>query len=419
MFATIKQIFKTSNKELRKKILFTLISLFIFKLGTTIIVPYIAKNNIVPGDLGFLELLNVMNGGGLQTFSIFALGVMPYINASIIIQLLQMDIVPYLSDLAKEGHTGRTKLNAITRVLGIVLAFIQGYIFALNYIKTGNVAVYIECAVVLTAGTAFLLWLGDQITVKGIGNGTSLIIMSGIISSLPTMFVGAYKAMVSTNFNIGGIIQFVIYVLMYFAIIVGVVYEQIAERRIPIQYANRSSSNFGNNQNYMPFKINSAGVMPVIFASALISIVGIIGSLIKNDNFTNFINNYINYSSVTGFILYMIVIIGFTYFFTFVQLKPKEMTENLQKNGGYIPGIRPGDDTLKYVNTVLYRITFIGAIALALLAGIPIIFGNFSGLNANITLGGTGLLIVVGVALETYKQLESQLVTKTYKRGRK
>ena len=415
MFKTFRQIFKKTNKDLRNRVLYTLGALVIFCLGNTITVPGMKE---ITGDLGFLELLNAMSGGGLKQFSIFALGITPYITASIIIQILAMDIVPYFAELAKQGHTGRVKLNMYTRIFGIALAFIQGYLFAYNFSGTDPL-LCVEVATILTAGTAFLLWLGDQMTAKGVGNGISLIIMAGIIASLPTMFYNAWEGMIGDNATFNGIMQFVLYVVVYFGIIIGVVYLETSERRIPIQYANKSVGSFGGNQNYIPFKINSAGVMPVIFASALFSIPAIIAALINNQEFTNFVNTYINYSTPLGFIIYVLIIIAFAYFYTFLQLKPKEMAENLQKNGGYIPGVRPGEETLKYIKTILNRLTIVGALMLAVLVGIPILFGLISNLDASVTLGGTGVIIVVGVALETYKQVESQVASREYVRGRR
>ena len=422
MFASVKQIFNPKNKDLQKRILFTLFALFIFKLGTLIIVPGIDKNALGTGSLGFLELLNVMGGGAMERFSIFALGVSPYITASIIIQLLQMDIVPYLSELSKQGGVGRAKLNQITRVVGIILAFIQGYMYSYAYIGNGNAMDYLQFAVVLTAGTCFTLWLGDQITAKGVGNGISMIIMAGIIASMPNMFANAWSGFVnasSVQGNVLGIVLFAVYVIIYLAIIIGIIYVQSAERRIPIQYANKSNSVYGGKQNYIPFKLNSAGVIPVIFASALVSIPGIIAQFIKKDGFTLFINKWLSLDSVTGLILYVVLIFAFSYFYTFLQIKPKDMADNLNKNGGYIPGIRPGDETEKYVTKILKRLTVVGSIGLAFIALLPILFGMVTDLPTSVTIGGTGLLIVVGVALETYKQIESQLVSRNYTKGRR
>lgn len=421
MFASVKQIFSPKNKDLQKKILFTLLGLFIFKLGTLIVVPGIDKDSLT-GSLGFLELLNVMGGGAMERFSIFALGVGPYITASIIIQLLSMDIIPYLSELNEQGGVGRAKLNQITRIVGIILAFIQGYMYSFAYIGNGNAMDYMQFSIILTAGTCFLLWLGDQITAKGVGNGVSLIIMAGIIASMPNMFASAWGGFVDASSMQGtllGIVLFIIYVLVYLVIVVGIIFVENAERRIPVQYANKSNATFGGKQNYLPFRLNSAGVIPVIFASALLSIPSIIAQFIKKDGFTLFINKWIVTSSPTGLILYIVLIFAFSYFYTFIQIKPKDMADNLNKNGGYIPGIRPGEETNKYITKVLKRLTVVGATGLTFIAALPIVFGMLTNLPTSVTIGGTGLLIVVGVALETYKQIESQLVSRNYTRGRR
>lgn len=422
MFASAKQIFSPKNKDLQKKILFTLLALAVFKLGTLIIVPGIDKSSLGTSSLGFLELLNVMGGGAMERFSIFALGVGPYITASIIIQLLEMDIVPYLAELSKQGGVGRAKLNQITRIVGIILAFIQGYMYSFAYIGNGSVMDYMQFSIVLTAGTCFLLWLGDQITAKGVGNGISLIIMAGIIASMPNMFASAWGGFVDASSIQGtvlGIVMFCIYVLIYLLIIVGIVFVENAERRIPVQYANKSNSVYGGKQNYLPFRLNSAGVIPVIFASALLSIPSILAQFLKKDALTLFINKWIVISSPTGLILYIVFIFAFSYFYTFLQIKPKDMTDNLNKNGGYIPGIRPGEETEKYITKILKRLTVVGATSLAFIAALPVVFGMISNLPSSVTIGGTGLLIVVGVGLETYKQIESQLVSRNYTRGRR
>ena len=423
MFARFKQLFNPKNKDLRKRILFTFVVLFIFKLGTTIVVPGIDKESLGTNNLGFLELINAMGGGALEQFSIFALGVMPYITASIVVQLLQMDIIPYFAELSKQGGTGRTKLNQITRYLGIALAFIQGYMYSFAFVKGGTPIEYMMFALILTAGTSLLLWLGDQITAKGIGNGISLIIMAGIIATMPNMFIQAWYGMIpdgaTTQQLAFGITKFVLFVIMYIAIILGVVFVETSERRIPIQYANKSTSSKLAKQNYIPFKLNSAGVIPVIFASAIISIPGMIASALKNDGFTLFVNKWLTMTTPTGFIIYVLCIFAFAYFYTFLQLKPKELAENLNQNGGFIPGVRPGDETVNYVSKVLKRITTVGALSLVIIAAIPIIFGAISSLPSSVRVGGTSLLIVVGVALETYKQLDSELITRSHTRGRR
>ena len=413
MFATVKQIFNSKNRDLLKRILFTLAALFVFKIGTAIIVPGV---NASTSGMAFLEVLDAMSGGAFANASIFALGVSPYITAQIVIQLLSADIVPYLSELKNQGGVGRRKLDQITRIAGIALAFLQGYLYSYAYIGNGSAMDYILYSLILTTGTALVMWIADQITVKGIGNGMSLIIMAGIISVLPNMFKNLWVELFAKGFI--GIVIFMAFILVFIGIIVGVIYVESAERRIPIQYANKSTSALGK-QSYIPFKLNSSGVMPVIFASALLSIPQILASVFKKEAFTLFVQKYLTYTNGVGLIIYVVLIFVFAYFYTFMQLKPSEMSENLNKNGGYIPGIRPGKDTTEYVKTVLKRITIVGAGFLTSLAILPILFDKVSNLTTSITISGTGLLIVVGVALETYKQIESQLVSRTYTKGRK
>lgn len=417
MFQPLKQLMSPINKDLRVRILFTLGALLIFVVGTGIQVPGTAD---VTGSLGFLELINVMGGGALKQFSIFALGVMPYITASIIVELLQMDIIPYFSELKKQGPVGRQKLNQITRYMGIIFAFIEGFAFAFAFLGSGKSTLdYMYVATVMTAGTAFLLWLGDQITQKGIGNGISLIIMAGIISTLPSMFVTAFKELIlesSVSLPLG-ILSFVGFVIIYFLIIIGVIFVENSERKIAIQYANKTTSAFGANQSYMPIRINSAGVVPVIFASSLLAIPATIAQFVKNTGFTNFVNKYLNYTTPVGFLIFVVLIYFFAYFYTFLQLKPDELAKNLQENGGFIPGVRPGKDTEKHISNILSKLTIVGGLFLVIISGLPIVFSNVTKLPSSITIGGTSLLIVVGVALETYKQLEGSLVTRTYKKG--
>lgn len=414
MFKKIKQFFSPANKDLRKKVWFTFAMLFVFKIGTAVVVPGVDADL----NVGFLELLNVLGGGAMQNFSIFALGVTPYITASIIMQLLQMDIIPYFTELSKQGQTGRNKINQITRVLGIVLAFIQGYMFSFAFIPNGTVSDYLEVSLVLTAGTSLLLWIGDEITKKGLGNGTSMIIMAGILASTPYMLSQAWSGLVTVDAGTMGIVKFILFIILYLFIVLGVLFVQLAERRIPIQYANKSDNVFSNKKTYMPFKLNSAGVVPVIFASALISAPALIAQFSKNEDWMIFVNRYLSLTSVTGFLIFVVLIVAFSFFYTFIVIKPKEMAENLQRSGGYIPGIRPGEETIKYVSKVLIRLTVVGSIFLAVIAGLPYIFSMVSDLPSTVSIGGTGLLIVVGVILEIYKQLESSLISRSYKRRR-
>lgn len=418
MFATFKQIFKKTNKDLKSRVLYTLGALFIFALGNAITVPGMSA---ITENLGFLELLNAMSGGGLKQFSIFALGVMPYITASILLQVLQMDLmgITYFQELKEMGEEGRRKINQINRYLGIGFALIEGYIYSIMFMgKTATPLEYVEISLILTAGTAFLLYLGDQITNKGLGNGISLIIMAGIVNTMPRMMIEAFNALAINGSNTFlGILSFVIFILLYIGIIVGVIYVQEAERRIPIQYSNRSAGTYKANTSFLPLRINSAGVMPVIFASAVLAIPTTLTYIIKNESFKLFVDKYLSTQTPVGFIIYILLIIAFTYGYTYLAaVNPEDISKNLNKQNGYIPGIRPGTETTKYVSKVLSRITFMGAIFIAIIAAIPIIFSWISDMPSIVTLGGTSILIVVGVLLETYKQLESSVASRAYRR---
>ena len=416
MFRGFSQLFNKANKDLRKRIYITLFCLGLFALGSSVTIPWATQ---IYQDLGFLEIFNIMSGGGLRSFSIFALGVSPYITASIITQLLQMDIIPYFKDLKDQGYTGRQKINKINRYMGIIIGFFQAYVLCIAYMGSASVFVQLKTALVMTAGTAFCLWMGDQITNKGIGNGQSMLIMAGIILSMPSIFTGAYYGFITsgTYESALGIFFFSLFILVYILIIVGIIWIQLAERRIPIQYANKSTSAYGAQNSFLPIKLNSAGVMPVIFASAIIAIPQTLANFIKSEGYIKFVNNYLNYNTVVGLIIYLVLIVLFSYIYTLLQFRPADISENLQKNGGYIPGIRPGVETKNYIKSVLIKITTFGSLFLVVIAALPILFSNYSNVqNANITLGGTGILIVVGVALETYKQIESVLTQKEYKR---
>ena len=417
MFKGIAKIFSKSNKDLRKRIYFTLFCLGFFAVGTGVTIPW-AK--YITSERGFLEIFNLMSGGALRNFSIFGLGVSPYITASIITQLLQMDIIPYFKDLKEQGYVGRQKINKITRYLGIIIAFIQAYAISVFTLHESDVMVVLKISLVMTAGTAFLLWMGDEMTRKGIGNGQSLLIMAGIIMSMPSIFTGAYNAFLGGAMETGlGITLFALFILVYILIIVGIIWIQLAERRIPIQYSNRTTSAYGAQQSFLPIKINSAGVIPVIFAQVLTTIPATIVSVIGNESAINFVNNYIVYTSPTGLLLYIILIFVFGYFYTFLSMNPDEMSKNLNKNGGYIPGVRPGEETSKYISKSLSRLTTVGSVFLVILAALPVVISSFTKLPNSVTIGGTGILIVVGVAIETYKQIESSLTARSYSERKK
>lgn len=411
MFRALKQLTSPTNKDLRKRIYFTLLVLFIYAVGVNITVPATGMGTY-KSTLDFLSRLSAMTGGALRNFSIFALGVGPYISASIITQLLQMDIIPYFSELKNQGPVGRQKMNKITRYMGIAFAFVQGFAYSFMMLDAASTTAFdrMYVALILTAGTSFLLWLGDQVTQKGLGNGVSLFIMAGIIIDMPYTF----KEIFSSN----NALLFALFLLIYIVIIIGVIFIQEAERKIQIQYANKTTI-VASNRSYMPIKINSAGVIPVIFASSLFTIPQVISQLdfAKDTGFADFVNNFLSYSTPIGFVIYILLIYFFAYVYTFIQIKPEEMAKNLNEAGGFIPGIRPGKDTEKYISKVLSRLTFVGGLFIAVIAAIPIIFSLISGFESAAGIAGTSLLIVVGVLVETYKQLEGSLVARNYKKG--
>lgn len=417
------KLFSKEAKDLRKRILFTLLVLGIYAFGTGITIVWATPwLGTLVDQLDFLGVFNLMSGGGFDRFAIFGLGVTPYINASIVTQLLTMDIIPYFKELKEQGYVGRQKINRITRYLGIILAFIQAYVLTVFLLDVHDVAEVLKITLVMTAGTSLLLWLGDQITSKGIGNGQSLLIMASIVLSLPAVFTGAYNALLGPSATITtwvGILLFGVYLLMYLLVIVGIVWITLAERRIPIQYANKTVSAYKERQSYLPLRINYAGVMPVIFASMLLTIPSIVVTIIGNQDAINFVNNYIMYTSVPGFILYIALIVFFSYFYTFMAMNPEEMSKDLNKSGAYIPGVRPGAETTKYISDVVGRLTLVGSLFIAILAGMPILISNLTGLSQSVAIGGTGILIVVGVAIETYKQVQSGLVSRKYSSRRR
>lgn len=426
MFQTISNFMRV--KDIRDKIFFTLLVLIAFRLGAFVPVPNVDATALQQSDHSLIGFLNIFGGGALANFSILAMGIMPYITASIIMQLLQMDVVPKFTEWAKQGDVGRRKLAQFTRYFTIVLAFIQAIAMSFGFnrmyggtlIKDEGIATYVVIAIVLTAGTAFLLWLGEKITERGVGNGISIIIFAGIVAGIPT----AANQLYATQIQDAGdalFIKLVIMVLLLLVIIavtVGVIYVQEALRKIPIQYAKRATGRgqtTGGQQTHMPLKLNAAGVIPVIFAVAFFITPQSIATFFGENKVTSTIINVFDYTNPVGMVIYVGLIIAFTYFYAFIQVNPENVAENLKKQGAYIPGIRPGQDTENYLTSTLYRLTFVGSIFLSLVAVMPIVFINVANLPQSLQIGGTSLLIVVGVALETMKQLESQLVKRHYK----
>jgi len=415
-----------TNADLRKRIIFTLMIFVIYRIGSYVAVPLI--NTSVLGatmDSTFFGFMDALSGGALQRFSIFAMGISPYITASIVIQLLQMDIIPVLSEWAKEGETGKRKINQLTRYASLVLAFIQAITIAIGFnlmyggilLESRSVWAYLYIGIVMTAGTAMLLFLADQITLKGIGNGTSMLIIAGIISRIPSMITDIYDRYL-TNVNWVNILGVVTIVALMIATIIAVVYLQSATRKLPIQYANRHNAGqlSGRKDSFIPFKLNSAGVIPVIFASSLMMLPMTVVQFFPDAGFSNILNMLFNFQEQPiALLVYVALIVAFTYYYSFVQVSPEKIAENLKKQGSYIPGIRPGVDTENYVSKILGRVTFIGAIYLVIIACLPIVLGFFMDFPPSVQIGGTGILIVVGVAMETSKQISNKNMDQKYR----
>ncbi|WP_277583923.1 preprotein translocase subunit SecY [Psychrobacillus antarcticus] len=426
MFQTISNFMRV--RDIRNKIIFTLLMLIVFRIGTFVPVPYVDANVLKQTDqMGLIGFLNTFGGGALANFSILAMGIMPYITASIIVQLLQMDVVPKFTEWAKQGEVGRRKLAQFTRYFTIVLAFVQAIAMSYGFnrmysgslIKEEGVVTYLVIAIVLTAGTAFLMWLGEQITSKGVGNGISIIIFAGIAAAIPNAVNQVYAQQIQGAGD-ALFINIVIVLLLLLAIVavtVGVIYVQQALRKIPIQYAKRVSgtTQTGGQQTHLPLKVNAAGVIPVIFASAFLMAPQSLVLFFGQNSTTDAITRALDYTQPIGMTIYIALIVAFTYFYAFIQVNPENVADNLKKQGAYIPGIRPGINTQNYLTTVLYRLTFVGAIFLAVISIMPMLFVKYADLPQSAQIGGTSLLIVVGVALETMKQLESQLVKRHYK----
>ena len=420
MLETLRNAWKI--KEIRNKILFTIFIILVFRVGSVIPVPYIdveaLRNTSTDGTTNeFFSYLSILTGGGLEYGAIFAMSVTPYINSSIIIQLLCVAI-PALERLSKEGEEGQKKLAQITRYATVILALIQGtaYFIYLNnsgfLSVSGGAVIFAAFVIVLafTAGSALVMWLGEQIDVKGIGNGISILLFAGILSRGPQAFRALLAYWELQKVAVVGI------VVLFLAVIVFIVWMTNAERRIPVQYAKRVVGNkmYGGQNTHIPIKVNMSGVMPIIFASSILMLPTMILSFMTSTD--NFWYKALSLFSVQGIfyaVIYFILIIGFAYFYATIQFNPIEMANNLRKNGGAIPGIRPGKSTSDFISKILSRITLMGALFLSVIAILPIIIGSVGGIN--ISLGGTSVLIMVGVALDTVRNLESQMMMRHYK----
>ena len=435
MFKTIANALKTP--EVRKKVLYTLLLIVVFRLGCYITVPgvdNIALNEAMSSNDGIAGLINIISGGAFSRFSIFAMSISPYITASIVIQLLAM-IIPSLERLTKEGgEEGRKKINKYTKILTIVLAIVEAVGIFLSYSSTGIFVdnTFLTGAVVvvgLVAGTAILMWLGDQITNKGIGNGISILIFTGIIAGLPSFVTTLWGLIMTSNgFSTTGLLLAIGILIGAIILIAGVVFVQQAERRVPVQYSKKvvGRKMMGAQNTHIPLKLAMAGVMPIIFASSFMTFPAMIIQIFVSDiaSQTGFLAGLYKFSiatssssvgigySIANAIVYLLLIVGFTFFYTYATFNPAEVSKKKKKNGGFIPGIRAGKPTTEYLSSIISKLTWFGGLFLAIIAIIPM-FLRFT--NLNIAFGGTSILIVVGVALETVQQLESQLVMRHYK----
>ncbi len=435
MFKTIKNALKTP--EVRKKLIYTLILIVVFRLGCYITVPgvnSIALNEAMGEANGLAGLIDIISGGAFSRFSVFAMSISPYITASIVIQLLAM-IIPSLERLTKEGgEEGRQKINKYTKIVTIILALVEAVGLYLSY-KSSEIFVnqeFLTGALVVTglvAGTSLLMWLGDQITSKGIGNGISLLIFIGIVSGLPRGITNIWDLIFGNNeFNTTGLLTAIGIIIGALILVAGVVFVQQAERRVPVQYSKKvvGRKMVGAQSTHIPLKLAMAGVMPVIFASSFMTFPAMIIQIFVSDiaTQTGFLAGLYKFSiatssssvgigySIANAIVYLLLIMGFTFFYTYATFNPAEVSNNIKKNGGFIPGIRAGKPTTDYLSSIISKLTWFGGLFLALIAILPMLL-RFT--NLNIAFGGTSILIVVGVALETVQQLESQLAMRHYK----
>jgi preprotein translocase subunit SecY len=418
---TIKNIFKI--EDLRQRILYTLGILLVYRLGSYIVLPGIDPNALAgmkaQTEGGVMGLLDMFSGGAFSNASVFGLGIMPYISASIVIQLLGI-AVPYFQRLQKEGESGRRKVNQITRYLTVIILLLQAPAYIANLRAQAPEAFapgfsQLATIIILTAGTMFVMWLGEKITDKGIGNGISLIIMIGIIARMPFAVLAEFSSRLEQQG--GGLVAFLIEIVFLFFVFMATILLVQGTRRIPVQYAKRIVGNkqYGGVRQYIPLKVNAAGVMPIIFAQALMFIPITIAGFANSDTLTGFAAAF---ATVTGFwynFVFAVLIILFTYFYTAITINPMQMAEDMKKNGGFIPGIKPGRKTVEFLDTIMSRITLPGSIFLAFVAIMPA-FATIAGINSAFAqfYGGTSLLILVGVVLDTLQQIESHLLMRHY-----
>ena len=432
------------NKEIMSRIFFTIMILLVIRIGAAIPVPGVTVLDTLKNamqEASAVGLMDLLGGGALQNFSVLALGVSPYITAQIIVQLLSKDVLPALTELSKQGQYGRRKQEMATRYLTLMLGAVQAYGLIMTmqnneYIKLNlnpDFWTYAYIVTIILAGSMLTMWLGDQITQKGLGNGISIIIFAGCVRSLPIQISNAFQKWVLNNQGHGstellkGSFQFVVYILAFILIIAFVIFIELSKRKIPVQHAGKGGQNPSMAKaSFLPIKVNSAGVIPVIFASSIMMAPSVIASFISSDAANADWLKIFSYSELTpmgenfsfpwGIIIYITLIVVFCFFYASIQISPEQLAENFQKSGSYIPGIRPGNETERYVRKVVNRVTCIGAIALAFIAGLPVILTltNIFGGDSSLALGGTGLIIIVGVCIELNNQIEGLLAGKSF-----
>ncbi len=424
LFDTLKNIWKI--EELKTRILTTLGLILVYRLGTEIVLPGIDPAGLAAlkeqTSTGVLGLLDMFSGGAFSNASIFALGIMPYISASIVVQLLGI-AVPYFQRMQREGESGRRKINQITRYLTVLILILQGSAYLTNlhmqiqpeyFLLKGWLFTAFSVAV-LAAGSMFVLWLGEKITDKGIGNGVSIIIMIGIVARLPFGVVAEFGARVSQQG--GGIIAFIIEIVVLFFVFCGSILLVQGTRKVPVQYAKRIVGNkqYGGVRQYIPLKINAAGVMPIIFAQALMLLPISFANYASSESLSGFVAAFSNFTGFWYNFTFFVLIVAFTYFYTAITVNPMQMAEDMKKNGGFIPGVKPGRKTMEFLDTIMSRITLPGSIFLGIVAILPA-FATMAGVNNQFSqfYGGTSLLILVGVVLDTLQQIESHLLMRHY-----
>lgn len=441
----IVAIFK--NKDVRERILFTLMMFLVFRIGSNITVPGVELTSSL-GDTDVLSLMNLLGGGALQNFSVFALGVSPYITSSIIVELLSKDVLPALTELSKQGQSGRKKIEMATRYLTLVLGAVQAYGIivtmqnseVISFTEELTFWVYAKIILYLMAGSMLVMWMADQITEKGVGNGVSMIIFAGIVSALPSQIISATsyyfvnELVTEKSRIIAGALKLGLYLVTLVLIIVFVTFIEKSIRKIPVQHSGTGGALNAkvNNTSFLPMKINSAGVIPVIFASSIMMAPAVIISFAvenytSNETITNVLNIF-NQAALTemkwfdgstwympwGLIIYIFLIFVFSFFYSNLTINPEQLAEDFQKSGSYIPGVRPGNETHRYVKRVLNRVTLLGASALTIIAAFPVVLTLLEIVPSSLALGGTGMIIVVGVSSETYKQIEGLIAADTH-----